>query len=29
VYDDLEALVEQAPNIRRGELYTLRLREAN
>jgi NAD(P)-dependent dehydrogenase (short-subunit alcohol dehydrogenase family) len=29
VYDDLEALVEQAPSIRRGELYTLRLREAN
>lgn len=29
VYDDIEALVEQAPSIRRGELYTLRLREPN
>jgi NAD(P)-dependent dehydrogenase (short-subunit alcohol dehydrogenase family) len=28
VYDDIEALVEQAPSIKRAELYTLRLREA-
>jgi NAD(P)-dependent dehydrogenase (short-subunit alcohol dehydrogenase family) len=27
VYDDVESLVEEAPSIRRGELYTLRLRE--
>jgi NAD(P)-dependent dehydrogenase (short-subunit alcohol dehydrogenase family) len=29
VYDDVDALVEQAPSIKRGELYTLRLREPN
>jgi NAD(P)-dependent dehydrogenase (short-subunit alcohol dehydrogenase family) len=28
VYDDVDDLVRQAPSIRRGELYTLRLREA-